>query len=863
MIESLIATVWENPRLAEALRATETQWLSKALNLQNPSLFGDTTMSPIQLPLVRRYVEAASILACSAVEDHRSAAYRLSTYCYDLYHTDIPELEAALRVVLTRLGNFPALETEAAVWGSMPKLPWPLASEEIIRRARNQTKLGPQNQIFTDFQKILWETISDDTSVAISAPTSAGKSFVLQSHLLAKALQRRSFNALYIVPTRALIAQVHEDLLNRAKNIPDLINLELLTLPPSPDEHLPSDAIYILTQERLQLLLDSYPAFRADFMVVDEAHSIQESDRGVLLQTVIERALERNPAMQLLFASPIVSNLDVFGKTFNLQEFRTLSTEQATVAQNFVSVVITNPRSGEVRLNSARRGVEHELGTARIGHTLNGRREALVHLAYRFGGDKQSLVFANGADDAEKIAFQLSELRRMEFEAQPAGDNVPTERQRALSDLAKEAVHPKYMLTRTALEGVAYHYGYMPTLLRRAIEQAFGAGDIHFLACTSTLLSGVNLPARNLFMNLPEKGSNIPLDSIDFWNLAGRAGRLKKEFQGNIFLIDYDQWRSKPLEGPRALAVEPAIRKNIFERLDSLIATITNDSFPQSLRSEPGLETTFVKLFLDATHSKLNQTLIKAGVGIDTDQALRISEAISLAQTTITLPTSIIELSPTISAHKQQALYLALQELASELKSESRLIPCHPHQPGAWRSYVEILGLCHTHLLTKPSTQKQNNFFATMMLKWMKGTSIPEIINGRQERYPSESIDTSIRKVLKLIEEELRFNYVRALNCYNSILTQVLIESGKSDLVEGLPPLALFMEVGACDRTMVSFIALGLSRVAASKLTEISPRKDFDLIAARNWLQKQDLELLGLSFFLREEVRLVLTQRAA
>ena len=41
--------------------------------------------------------------------------------------------------------------------------------------------------------------------------------------------------------------------------------------------------------------------------------------------------------------------------------------------------------------------------------------------------------------------------------------------------------------------------------------------------CTSTLLEGVNLPAKNIFIFSNAIG-NSKFSDVDFWNLAGRAG---------------------------------------------------------------------------------------------------------------------------------------------------------------------------------------------------------------------------------------------------------------------------------------------------------------------------------------------------
>ena len=43
-----------------------------------------------------------------------------------------------------------------------------------------------------------------------------------------------------------------------------------------------------------------------------------------------------------------------------------------------------------------------------------------------------------------------------------------------------------------------------------------------YLVCTSTLLEGVNLPAKSIIIRKPTRGQGNPLNQNDFWNLAGR-----------------------------------------------------------------------------------------------------------------------------------------------------------------------------------------------------------------------------------------------------------------------------------------------------------------------------------------------------
>jgi hypothetical protein len=76
-------------------------------------------------------------------------------------------------------------------------------------------------------------------------------------------------------------------------------------------------------------------------------------------------------------------------------------------------------------------------------------------------------------------------------------------------------------------------------------------------------------------------------------------------------------------------------------------------------------------------------------------------------------------------------------------------------------------------------------------------------------------------------------------------------------MVSSIPSLPLYLEIGASDKTMISFISLGLSRVTAMKLNEMSARKDLDAASAIQWLRTRPLEALGLSPLLLAEVRAI------
>ncbi|PLO02303.1 hypothetical protein CWN72_31415, partial [Klebsiella pneumoniae] len=93
------------------------------------------------------------------------------------------------------------------------------------------------------------------------------------------------------------------------------------------------------------------------------------------------------------------------------------------------------------------------------------------------------------------------------------------------------------------MKRIAYHHGQLPQAIRNIVEELFRKGDIDFIFCTPTLVEGVNMPTRNIFINCDDKirliadAKKNPNKTLAFWNLAGRAGRYCKELSGNIFCL--------------------------------------------------------------------------------------------------------------------------------------------------------------------------------------------------------------------------------------------------------------------------------------------------------------------------------------
>ena len=187
-----------------------------------------------------------------------------------------------------------------------------------------------------------------------------------------------------------------------------------------------------------------------------------------------------------------------------------------------------------------------------------------------FSEDRQSIIYCNTVDKTIQTAIDFADQC----------SKVDSEEMDEVIKLIDERVHHQYYLKKCLNKGVAYHFGGIPEEIKLRIENLYKQGSIKFLFCTSTLLEGVNLPAKNIFI-LSEKIGDGKMSDIDFWNLAGRAGRLRKDISGNIFCVNlFNQsgyWKNpKDIEILRKKEISEAKPQILAKKNESLYNNISN-----------------------------------------------------------------------------------------------------------------------------------------------------------------------------------------------------------------------------------------------------------------------------------------------
>ena len=109
-----------------------------------------------------------------------------------------------------------------------------------------------------------------------------------------------------------------------------------------------------------------------------------------------------------------------------------------------------------------------------------------------------------------------------------------------LSDVAKQlqstAVGLDRVLGKTLPRAVAFHHAGLTMEERDILELAFRRGVVRVLVATSTLASGVNLPARRVIIRTPHYHGSL-LNRQSYQQMTGRAGRQGLDSHGESFLL--------------------------------------------------------------------------------------------------------------------------------------------------------------------------------------------------------------------------------------------------------------------------------------------------------------------------------------
>lgn len=546
---------WLETMVSRALQDSYLNELTGKLELKYAHIFlyqrDDIILTEKEYDDILRF---ADILSRSNEAEGRNKAYKIISLLYDAYKDD-RQFQYYANSILTKLGNFASLNI--AVQDSKKVETIETALEKEIKKIYQKVPFS--DLIFTDPQYKLFEAMKESNHFSFSGPTSFGKSFIMDAFIQYIISERNGVdNIVILVPTRALINQITTRL---KKTITDK-RYKVLAHPVVPTiyQNKMLKYVFVFTPERLISYLGERENPVIDYMFIDEAHKIitEKDSRSPLYYHAI--LLAERKSIKLYFASPNIPNTDVFLQLFEKNIDEQMIIKESPVAQNrfFIDYV---EEVGRMFTETGEDIVFEDLGKKEHGYVSK--------LLLKLGGECKNIIYCNTIADTIEFALKFS-------------NSLPEKndpRINSLIELIKKYVHKDYFLIDCLKKGVAFHFGRLPQRIRERTEKLFEEKVIDYMFCTSTLLEGVNLPAKNIFIFSNAIG-NSKFSDVDFWNLAGRAGRLSKELSGNIICVRIEdkknRWdnpkkdlqvvRNKKIDTVKPLVISG--QKNFYTNLD-------------------------------------------------------------------------------------------------------------------------------------------------------------------------------------------------------------------------------------------------------------------------------------------------------
>ena len=457
--------------------------------------------------------------------EQKNTALRIVAMLSKMYPND-PSVRLISNEVLTGFNNF--LPRKKQGYNLIPTIDylWNDALKEYRKKKRQIP--GQTNISFVGKQDVIFNSLGNELN-SFSAPTSMGKTFLIEKYIEFKVKSGSIGNFAITVPSRALITEVKSRIIDDLGTSLSENHYRVISHPEEYWLDYGGNFIFVMTPERLSALISQNPGIRFINLFIDESQKATETtSRSIFYYEIFDQIKAWNKPPKVTFAAPLVPNPGVFKQLFDTsKEEKGLQITESPVTQ--VKIIFDRYAKEALiydDLNKKATIIDRFKGTPSVSEIVLGMLKTLK-------GSRCNLVYygskKNAISDAVVVGRQLPELHNPKLNE--------------LADYISRKIHPEYILVDLIRKGLAFHTGELPINVRIKIEEACRKGLLKLVFCTSTLLEGINLPADNIFVTTLHNGKG-KLSRLDFLNLIGRVGRLGHSIIGNVFLITGESEKS-------------------------------------------------------------------------------------------------------------------------------------------------------------------------------------------------------------------------------------------------------------------------------------------------------------------------------
>lgn len=434
---------------------------------------------------------------------NKSEARSMVIKLLDKLRRDGNEYTPLVNHVIREVGLFPYIDPKTALW-----------EDQVVVEAFKANVGDTTPVTLHSAQSRVLKRLLLGENIAVSAPTSFGKSFIVDAFIAI----RKPENVVIIVPTVALADETRRRIEHKFSR-----NYKVIT---TTDATIAERNIFIFPQERSFAYLDKLE--KIDILIVDEfykASSMFDDGRSLsLLSAIIELG---KISRQKYYLAPnihkIVDNVFTQGMQFiRLTDFKTVITKAAKIYDN-----------------------------RRNGENIDEFKESnLVNILQN--NKSKTLIYAGSYNGINKVSDILIK-------------NLPFKETSLLNDFSnwlKVNYGDAFSLCQLCERGIGVHNGKMHRSLSQIQVKLFEYTDgLDTIISTSSIIEGVNTQAEQVVVWSNKNGSH-KFDYFTYRNIIGRAGRMFKYFVGKVYLLE-----EPPVQENTTLTIE--FPDEVAESLDS------------------------------------------------------------------------------------------------------------------------------------------------------------------------------------------------------------------------------------------------------------------------------------------------------
>lgn len=410
------------------------------------------------------------------------------------------------------------------------------------------------------FQKECVVHLERHECVFVAAHTSAGKTVVAEYAIAMS--QKHLTRTIYTSPIKALSNQKYRDF--REKYGPDNVGLITGDVSLNPD----ASCVVMTTEILRSMLYRGADVIRdIEWVIFDEIHYINDSERGVVWEEVIIMLPDH---VGMVFLSATTPNhlefSDWIGRT-KKKKIHVISTYKRPVplqhylyagkelfklydaANGYNAGAYT---AAKTKLNLPSDKVAKGSATGRAGGGASGSSSR--NMGRTSGGDQSDwtklinslkektllpvVVFAFSKRLCEESASKLS---KMDLSTPSERSEIHLFLEASIQRLqGSDRELPQVLTMKEMLKrGIGVHHGGLLPIIKEMVEILFGRGLVKVLFSTETFAMGVNMPAKTVVFNGIRKhdGKNFrDLLPGEYTQMAGRAGRRGLDTVGTVII---------------------------------------------------------------------------------------------------------------------------------------------------------------------------------------------------------------------------------------------------------------------------------------------------------------------------------------